>query len=148
MSDQFPNNPYQTPQFPSQFSEAKQPLGPMQQPQVVIWARVYNIFMVLTYLFVFGMGIFSMLNPEFIAEHDPDTSREEALILGVVYMVMGGVLGLFFLVAAFSPRNKVGWIINIIGFALSTMSCCCLPACIPLIIYWVRDDCRRWFGMN
>ena len=51
-----------------------------------------------------------------------------------------------FAVAPFLPRRKWVWIYDLVVICLGMTSCCTLPVCIALLIFWIRPETRQFFG--
>ena len=123
----------------------------MQPPKVVGWYRVYAGAMTFLYLLLIGLGLFLLLSPNALI--DPDAGmlsnrpadETEALILGAVYSGLGLVLAATYAVSFFLPRRRGSWIYGIVLIAIGMTSCLCLPATIPLLIHWLKPECRDWF---
>jgi hypothetical protein len=112
---------------------------------VIPWFYAYCVLCLLMYLLVvvvvslFIAGIFPVETPE-----------EPAMppIIGGIYIVLGMVLAAAFALGLLAPRRKWGWIYNLVLICLTMTSCGCLPMAIPLLIFWIRADCRHWYGMQ
>ena len=68
------------------------------------------------------------------------------IVIGVIYAIMGLVFAIVFAVGLFLPRKPWGWIMGIVLIALGMTSVCCLPATIPLLIFWLKPDAKAYFG--
>lgn len=113
-------------------------------PPVYMWYKVYCIAMVVMFLFVVGAGLFFLLGGSFIAKNAED--RTTFMILGPIYIIMGLVLLAPFAVAPFLSPTPWVWIYGLVLICLGMTSSCCLPACIPLLIYWIKPDVKKYFG--
>jgi O-antigen ligase len=108
-----------------------------------MWFKLYCGAMTLLYalLMVLG-GILTVLGPSMAEE-------EEAAVLaieGIVFAVMGLPLAALFGVGLFLPQRKWAWIYGIVLIALGMTSACCLPATIPLLIFWIKQEMRVYFN--
>lgn len=113
-------------------------------PPVYTWYKVYCIAMAVMYLFVVALGVFFLVGGRFIAEKSDD--KMAFMIMGPLYAVLGLVMMVPFVVALFlSPKPWV-WVYGIVLISIGMSSCCCLPATLPLLIYWVKPDVQRYFG--
>ncbi len=114
------------------------------RPPVVNWYTVYAIAMAVLYLFVLLGGIlFLSLDPE-VLEVEP----MEARVNGVVFTSLGAVFTLLFALAPVLPRLPWVWAYKLVTICLSLTSCCCLPAAIPLLIFWLRPEVRQYYGLR
>ena len=120
------------------------PSGP---PAVLTWFRLYAGALAVVYLLVaiFGFGLtwFAWSNP------DLSTSTRDAtemLIMGAIYGVMGLLLMPFFAFGAFMPAKPWAWVYGIVLIAIGCTSCACLPAAIPLLIFWLKPETKVYFG--
>jgi len=116
-------------------------------PPVWKWFRVYCFAMSFLYFLCFCLGASMLLfRSEFAGE-----MKEDAMVVvisGVVYAAMGLLLLMFFGAAPFMPRRKWVWIYDLVLICLGMTSICCMPACIPLLIFWLRPDTKVFFGME
>jgi hypothetical protein len=117
--------------------------GMPTQPPVVIWARVYAAAMALLYLICTAGGVFMLI----AAAETHGHKAEEAMIQGVIFTAVSPLLLILALIAAFAPRKKWGWIMNIALMGIGCTSCFCLPLCIPLMIFWMKPETKSWYGM-
>jgi hypothetical protein len=111
-------------------------------PSVWIWYVVYCGLMALLYLIVAAAGLFVLLI-------DPAQFGEDAVILriqGVLFLVLGLLFVIPFGAAPFLPKKPWVWIYGLVLIALGMTSVCCLPATIPLLIFWLKPETRRFFG--
>ena len=118
------------------------PLPPGVAPPVLLWFRIYAGLLAALYGFLFLMGMFIVVAG---ASGEMGMNEGEALIIGAVYTVMGAVLGGAYVVGAVCPRRGWTWIFVIVLLALSMTSLCCLPAAIPILIYWIKPETKHWF---
>ena len=117
---------------------------PGQAPQVLLWYRVYCGLMAGLYLLVAAGGGAMLVFRDKLA--DRETADEFWLAYGFLMVVLGVILLLVFLAAFFLPRKPWAWIYHLVLIALGMTSACCLPACIPLLIFWVNAETRAYFG--
>jgi len=107
-----------------------------------LWYRVYCAAMVVLYLALTVVGVV-------LAVVQPDTreyDRDEVLVMGIIYAVVGAVFFLVFAVALFLPPKPYNWIVGFVMMAIGMTSCCCLPAVIPLLIFWIKPETQQFFG--
>ena len=113
-------------------------------PGVWPWFIVYCVVMAVMYLVVAGVGsAFFVFDPGEL-EMEPF----EAMALGVIYSGLGLSLFVIFAVAPFLPRRKWVWIYDLVVICLGMTSCCTLPACVALLIFWIRPETRNFFGWS
>lgn len=138
------NQPYEPPQ-PENLSSNLQPrLGP--PPTVWTWYRVYCVLMALLYLACAVGGVFLLLYADSIAaaaEEDPMALK----IQGGVFSIMGVPFFLLYAFAPFLSKGKFAWIYGFVTIGIGLTSVCCMPATIPLLIFWLKDDTKRFFGV-
>ena len=112
-------------------------------PSVYTWFVVYCILMALLYLAMAGMGIVFMF-----AEADTEMSEAEATVMGVVFVVMGLVFAGPYAAAPFLPRKSWVWVFGLVLICIGLTSACCLPVCIPLLIFWLKPEMKDFYGRN
>ena len=110
-------------------------------PPVYKWFVAYCICMALLYI------SFPVFGTVFLfAEPDADMSAGEAKFMGVLMIVLGLVFFAPYAAAPFLPRKNWVWILGLVLICLGLTSACCLPACIPLLIYWLKPDMKAFYG--
>lgn len=110
-------------------------------PPVYKWFVVYCIAMALLYLTTAVMGIVFMF-----IEPDKDMSAEEAKIMGIVFLILGLAFFVPYASAPFLPRKSWVWIFGLVLICLGLTSACCLPASIPLLIFWLKPEMKEFYG--
>lgn len=116
--------------------------GPVQ-PQVVVWFRVYAVFLVLLYLLVAAASLFFF----FLPESELDMGRREALFVGTLFLVMGLGLALACLPPLVAGPRPWVWVYSLVMICLG-MTGCTLPACVPLLIFWIRPEVKAYYGKD
>ena len=112
-------------------------------PPVYRWFIVYCILMALLYLITAAMGIVFMF-----VEPDREMSAAEAKIMGGVFLILGLVFFVPYALAPFLPRKSWVWVFGLVLICIGLTSMCCLPACIPLLIYWIKPEMKEFYGRN
>lgn len=110
-------------------------------PAVCKWFVVYCIFMALVYMATAAMGIVVMF-----VKPEADMSAAEAKIMGAVFLILGLVLFVPYALAPFLPRQSWVWILGLVLICIGLTSACCLPVCIPLLIFWLKPDVKAFYG--
>jgi hypothetical protein len=80
---------------------------------------------------------------------DPTWVEEEAMLLwieGILFIGLGIPLMVVFAIAPFLPKKPWVWIYGIVLIGLGMTSVCCLPATIPLLIFWIKPETQQFFG--
>ncbi len=128
------------------------PVGPMLQPQVVVWYRVYCSCFLLLYILVGIGGVSVLLFASEIAANSPnpdkDVERLSNIFMGIVLSVISVLLCVLFAIGLMIPRKKWGWIFGFFPIAIGLTSPCCMPASIPLLIFWLKANNKRWFHVE
>lgn len=114
-----------------------------ETPPVYKWFIAYCVLMALLYLVTAAMGIMFMF-----IEPDRDMSAEEAKILGVVCLLMGLAFFVPYAAAPFLPRRNWVWILGLVLICIGLTSACCLPVCVPLLIFWLKPEMKAFYGKN
>lgn len=110
-------------------------------PSVYKWYVVYCVFMALMYGALAVMGfVFLFVAP------DPEMNAEEQRVMGVVFLLMGLVFALPYAVAPFLPRASWVWVFGLVLICIGLSSACCLPACVPLLIFWLKPEMKEFYG--
>jgi hypothetical protein len=72
--------------------------------------------------------------------------REVFLIQGVAFAVIGVPLIAMFVLGLFMPAKSWAWVYGIILIGIGMTSCCFIPACVPLLVFWLKPETQGYFG--
>ena len=135
-------NPYETTGYDGQ-DPSRDSVSPRSRvkPGVVKWYHAYCIIMSFLYLLCTVIGFLMLLMDLEDLEMDP----REAKIQGVVLLMLGIPLLVAFSLAPFFPRKSWAWIYGFVMIGIGMTSCCCLPASLPLLIFWIRPEAKDYF---
>ncbi len=124
-----------TPQF-------QHPAG--TRPAVWTWFVVYCVVMMLFALIAVGLGVLILFLPELDpqAEIEPELS----ILMSGVYIVLGLVFLIPYLLALFLPKKPWVWVFDLILICLGFTNCCTIPASIALLIFWIKPETQAFFG--
>jgi hypothetical protein len=121
--------------------EGKRNMYTGEPPKVWKWYIAYCGVMALMYLIVFILAfVFLLADPR-----ELDMGPAEAKIMGAVFAVMGLTLLIPYAAAPFLPKKPWAWIVGIVLICIGMTSACCLPAAIPLLIFWLKPENKRFF---
>ncbi len=112
----------------------------MNAPPVLPWYRAYCVAMALLYLLCAAGGV------AFLTDSPGSRGEFDGAVTGVLLLGVGLVLAAGFTVALFAPRKPWGWTVGMVAICISLTSCACMPAGIPLLIYWVKPETKAYFG--
>jgi hypothetical protein len=116
--------------------------APPAPPPVLWWFRVYCLVLCTLYLLTALVGIpFLVLSPA-----DLDMPPMVARLVGVGIMLMGVVLLAASAAPLFLQPKPWVWVYDLVIICVGLTSACFLPACIPLLIYWIKPDVKAHFG--
>ncbi len=102
--------------------------------------------MALLYLLTTALGIVLVVFAEEIAEHDSQAIPIEMIVIGGGLAGLSVLLMAAFAAAPFLPRQPWVWIFHLVLICLGMTSACCLPATVPLLIFWIKAETKSWFG--
>lgn len=117
-----------------------------QRPSAVTWFNVYCILMALLYAIVSVVCAFILSSPEIFEVRGGDLDPVAAKIQAIVMLVVSVPLMMLFAAAPALPRRPWVWVYDIVLICLGMTSVCCMPATIPLLIFWIKPDAKAWFG--
>jgi hypothetical protein len=115
-------------------------------PPVLTWYRVYCAAMAAIYLACAVAGVFIVLFNEQIAESEPHDEPWLWILYGGGFMLLGLVFTAIYVYAFFAPRRPWAWVYHLVLICFGLTSCCCMPASIPLLVFWLRPATQRYFG--
>jgi hypothetical protein len=49
-------------------------------------------------------------------------------------------------VALLLPPRPWTWIYHLVIICFGMTSACCIPMCVPLVIFWLKPDTKAYFG--
>lgn len=118
--------------------------GEPQAPPVWKWYVAFCIVMAVMWLglVILGLG--------FISTGPPNTemSPQEAKVMGLIFVGLGVALAAPYVAAPFLPRRRWAWVVGIVLIVFSMSGTCCLPAAVPLLVFWVRPENKAFFGVG
>ncbi|HQW29895.1 MAG: hypothetical protein KA152_06265 [Verrucomicrobiales bacterium] len=121
------------------------PLPPENEtPKVIVWFRVYCSILCFLYLVV-------TVASAFLLSCDPSTvemSETEQLLVGALMLLMGLVLFIASLLPLILKPRRWLWMYDLIIICLGMTSACFLPACVPLLIFWMKPEVKKHFGVS
>jgi len=122
------------------------PPAQVERPGVVRWFYAYTVLWILVYLFALVAGVILAATPETLAtdEHTPDALRFQGIAMAVISVPLIA----FFVIALMLPRKPGTWVYHLVVICFGFLSCCFWPMSIPLLIYWLKSETKRWFGRN
>ncbi len=113
-----------------------------QTPRVIWWFKIYTGFLCLLYLATAAFSLYFFLSDP----ADIEMSATEALVLGVLLLIVSIVLFVACLLPLVLKPKPWLWTYNLILICLGMTSACILPACIPLLIFSLKPEAKRYFG--
>ena len=78
----------------------------------------------------------------------PEREQAELYINGIILAVIGLPLAIACGLPLCFPRKRWVWIYNIVIIAIGLTSCCCIPVCVPLLIFWLKPATKVWYGRS
>ena len=128
---------------------ASKPVGtpvavPETEPKVFLWYRIYNGLMALMYVLL--AGFFWWLKSLDLEFETPEEEME-IVVMAWVMLVVGLPLALFYLFCCFKTHRGWHWVLGFFSIGIG-MTGCCLPVCIPLIIFWIKPETKAWLNRN
>lgn len=81
-----------------------------------------------------------------VTEPDQEMSAEEATLMSAVFIILGLAFFVPYALAPFLPRKSWVWVFGLVLICLGLSSACCLPVCIPLLIFWLKPDMKAFYG--
>lgn len=111
-------------------------------PGVWPWFIIYCVAMALVYLAV--AALFGAM--PFFAEAKDDDERMGLMVVGGLIAVVCLAMMVLFALGPVLPKRPWVWIYNIVLIGLGMTSVCTMAASIPLLIFWLRPETRRFYG--
>ena len=112
----------------------------IERPKVLPWYIAYCILLSLASLLSLVLGII-------LSRTDASRLAELDALPPVVYIVLGAIFFIPSVIGAFLPRQPKfwKWIYGLVLICIGMPSCCYLPIAIPLLIFWVQPETKKYF---
>jgi hypothetical protein len=119
-------------------------IPPVQPPKVLLWFKIYCGLLCCLYLATAAFSLFFFLADPTDMDMSPLAAHiTGALLLGVSLPLFGACL----LPIVLRPRAWL-WTYDLVIICLGMTSACFLPACIPLLIFWLKPEVKQYFGKD
>ena len=110
------------------------------------WFRVYAGAMTALYALLVVGGIFAMLFLPNLPKGPDDPPTGLLVAYGGLFATLGLLFaGVFAAVFFLKPQPWV-WVYSLVLICIGMTSACCIPACVPLLIFWLKPEVQRWYG--
>lgn len=106
------------------------------------WYRVYLAILMVLYAAVAVVGVVLVV----VKPESRQYEQAEIVMLGGLYAALGTVFFIIFAAALFLPPKPYNWVVGIVLICVGMTSCCFLPICVPLLIYWIKPETQTFFG--
>ncbi len=106
----------------------------MNKPKVIIWFKIYSGILSFIYFLTF------ITSPLFLLSSD-----QESIIYGILFLILSIPLFIISILPIFLPKKPWVWIYSLVLIGLG-MTGCCFPVCIPLLIFWIKPEVKRYYG--
>jgi len=119
-----------------------------KRPSVIIWYKIYCVFMAIGYL-AFSAYIAFLL---WLPKEQLATGRFATKAIFALEYMWGGILSgtlmlsVFFIAALFLPRKSWVWVYGAIAICVGIPNCCCFPLAIPVLVVWFKPETKNYFG--
>lgn len=123
-------------------SDEPPPLDLARAQKVWTWYVVYCVLMALMYTF------FAFMGAVMVGIESDRISRTPMQMqwVGWFFIAMGVFLGVPFAAAPLLPKRGWTWILGIVLISFGMTSACCMPAAIPLLIFWIKPETKALFA--
>jgi uncharacterized membrane protein len=111
------------------------------QLKCITWLKVYCALLALCYFACIGFSFVLLLV-------DPSSLEMEAFmakLVGVLLFGIGAVLMTASLLPFFIKPKPWVWIYDLVLICFGLTSCCFWPICIPLLIFWLKPETKKYF---
>lgn len=119
----------------------------LETPPIVRWYRAYCFVSAALGVVIYGIGGWRLyvLGGEV---QDPAFDRAQFNVLVLILVGVGGFFTVVNFLAAFVKTTPAGWLLALTNLIIGALSLVCLPFSVPIIVFWVRDDVKRHFGLT
>jgi len=117
-------------------------------PEAVYYFRIYAVLMVLFLMLLSGYGLYLMLSP--IMNGSTGSAATGEWVIGLILFMFTFCFLVPHVIALFGGRRR--WVYTLsmilIGLNLLTGNFCCMLVTVPLLIYWMKPETKRWYGAS
>ncbi len=114
-------------------------------PEAVYYFRIYAVLMLLMLLGWFGMGLYLMLGP--LIRGSSGSSATGEWIMGLFLAGFSFLIIVPHAIVLFAGNARWAYTLGLILIGLNMLwNTCCLPITIPLLVYWMKPETKRWYG--
>jgi len=117
-----------------------------RRPPVVTWQHVYCGLLSAVYALCIVMGAAFLLFRNELA--DAQNPAVGFVVMGVIFAGMGLVFALAFGIAPFLRPAPWLWVYHLVLICLGMTSMCCVPFCVPLLIFWIKPETKAYYGRS
>jgi hypothetical protein len=118
--------------------------APGTAPPVVLWYKIYCVFMMRGWLGLLGLGVVLVaMRGSLPLPQGAALASTEMLVRGVIMVVAGLVMFVVNIAALVLPPKPWTWVYHLINLALGGG---CILIIIPLLIYWLKPETQLYFG--
>jgi membrane protease YdiL (CAAX protease family) len=114
-------------------------------PPVWRWYVAYCIVMATIYVVVIVLGVVFLAFAEQMSETGDVV---ESYVMGAVFVVISVPLAVFYVAVPLLPKRRFAWIVGFVAIGIGMTSTCFLPAALPLLLYWMKDETKAFFDVS
>ena len=112
------------------------------KPKVLPWFKTYCAVLTAMYVVLLPVGfMYLLVDPESL-----QMQATEAKIMGTIFIAMSAPLAIATALPFFVKPVPWLWVYDLVIICLGMTSCCFMPACIPLLIFWIKPETKQYFG--
>jgi hypothetical protein len=103
--------------------------------------------MAFLYVIMIGVGFVFAFLPELLG--GSSAGRSDEIVMKIYGFAIAGIslpLAIVYGAAPFFPRKPWAWAAHMALIALGMTSACCIPACLPLLLFWLKPETKTMFG--
>jgi len=113
-----------------------------QTPKVIWWFKIYTGFLCLLYLATAAFSLYFFLSDPADLEMPATVAR----VTGILLLIVGLALFVACLLPLVLKPKPWLWTYDLVIICLGMTSVCILLASIPLLIFWLKPEAKRYFG--
>lgn len=112
------------------------------KPPVVTWFKAYCAVLTLMYVVLIPVGIIFLKMDPATFEMEPT----EAIVMGIMLVGISIPLVIACALPFFLRPAPWVWVYDLVLICLGMTSCCFMVASIPLLIFWIKPETKKYFG--
>ena len=113
-------------------------------PPVVLWYKAYCFLAAAAHLAFACVALWA--NGQDSLRQNPSIPPDVVALLITSLVIIGVLFGILNGAMAFLPRKPWVYGVHLANLVTGTLTLCCAPLTLPLLVFWLKGNVREFFG--